>query len=113
MFLLARTMPARRAHWRGAALPRPLEDTASTMFAGAERSVIVDALQADGLFSGLALPLPVHEEILRFARATRCSGIRSRIEFLPSDHTEAERRFDRSVLSGHYFERILQCDRGH
>jgi len=81
------------------------------MFAGAERSVIVDALQADGLFSGLALPLPVHEEILRFARATRCFGNFDReLEFLPSDHAEAERRFDRSVLSGHYFERILQCD---
>src|SRR5262249_17798291 len=41
----------------------------------------------------------------------KCFGNFNRaLEFLPGEHAEAEKRFGRSILSGHYFERILQCE---
>src|ERR1700710_994704 len=60
MFMLARTMPGRRMHWLGAKRARPVDNAGDTMFAGVERATVVDALRADGLFSGLVLPPEVH-----------------------------------------------------
>lgn len=111
MFLLARTMPARKAHWLGAKAVRRHENTAPSIFPTADCVQIVDTLRASGLFCGLALPMSVHEEIARFAQQTPCFGNFSRrLEFLPEDHSQAEQRFNRSILSGHYFERALQCE---
>jgi hypothetical protein len=111
MFVLARTMPARRAHWRLAKSVRALPDRGETMFSSANRSIVVDTLNAQGLFSGLVLPSAIREEIYRFAIATECFGnFDRRIEFAPANHLAAEKRFGRSILSGHYFERILGCD---
>jgi hypothetical protein len=110
MFLLARTMPGRRAHWRGAAAVPAAANVGPTLFA-AERSVVVDALRAHGLFADLVLPDQIRDGILRFAESTSCFGnFDRRLEFLPGDHAMAEERFDRSILSGHYFERVLDCD---
>ena len=44
MFLLARTMPMRRAHWRGAKPVRPSISHGPTMFDGVERRAVVDEL---------------------------------------------------------------------
>ena len=111
MFLLARTMPARRAHWLGAQKVRRQENAGQSIFSTADREKIVDTLRKSGLFSGLVLPDTVHEEISRFARQTPCFGnFDRRLEFLPEEHAEAQQRFDRSILSGHYFERALQCE---
>jgi hypothetical protein len=111
MFLFARTMPMRRAHWLGARPVPPARSLGATMFGGVERRAIVDELRAQGLFSGLVLAPSIHTEIARFAHETPCFGnFDRRLEFLSSDHAEAERRFNRSILSGHYFERILRCE---
>ncbi|RWK56753.1 hypothetical protein [Mesorhizobium sp.] len=111
MFMLARTMPARRLHWRGAKPVRPAQKDQETMFAGVDRDAVVGALRSDGLFSGLALPQSIHEEIASFAQRTPCFGnFDRRLEFLPAEHTEAEKHFGRSLLSGHFFERILNCN---
>lgn len=110
MFVLARTMPGRRMHWLGAKRVRPLDDAAGTMFAGVDRSTAVEALRSEGLFSGLMLPPAIHQEIADFARRTPCFGnFDRRLEFMPGEHAEAEKRFGRSLLSGHYFERTLDC----
>ena len=110
MFVLARTMPGRRVHWLGAKRVRPVANAADTMFAGVERGAVVDALRSDGLFSGLVLPPDIHEEIADFAGRTPCFGnFDRRLEFMPGEHAEAEKRFGRSLLSGHFFERILDC----
>ncbi|MDX8437157.1 hypothetical protein RFM41_30195 [Mesorhizobium sp. VK25A] len=110
MFVLARTMPARRMHWRGAKPVRASQNGRETMFVGVNRQDVVDALQSDGLFSGLVLPKFIHEEIAAFVRCTPCFGnFDRRLEFMPADHAEAEARFGRPLLSGHYFERILGC----
>ncbi len=110
MFVLARTMPARRAHWLSARPARPLPDF-PTMFGDIRRSHAVAALRSEGLFSGFLLPAAIREEIVRFAMATACFGNFDRhIEFNPADHRKAEERFGRSILSGHYFERILRCE---
>ncbi|MGX9146198.1 hypothetical protein [Mesorhizobium sp. 128a] len=111
MFMLARTMPARRLHWLGAKAARPAQNAGATMFKGVELKSIVETLRADGLFSGLVLPQAIHEEIASFAQSTPCFGnFDRRLEFMPGDHAEAEKRFGRSLLSGHYFERILGCN---
>ncbi|TRC99321.1 hypothetical protein FJV76_24270 [Mesorhizobium sp. WSM4303] len=110
MFMLARTMPARKLHWLGAKAARPAQSAGATMFEGVELKSIVETLRSDGLFSGLVLPQAIHEEIASFAQSTPCFGnFDRRLEFMPGDHAEAEKRFGRSLLSGHYFERILGC----
>jgi len=111
MFVLARTKPVRRAHWRLAKTVRALPDRGETMFGDADRPLVIDALNTQGLFSGFLLPPTIREEISRFAIMTECFGnFDRRIEFAPADHSTAEKRFGRSILSGHYFERILRCD---
>lgn len=110
MFVLARTMPGRRLHWRGAKPARPARNAHETMFTSVDREAAVDALRSDGLFSGLVLPSSIHEEIARFAGRTPCFGnFDRRLEFMPGEHADAERRFGRPLLSGHYFERVLDC----
>jgi hypothetical protein len=111
MFVLARTMPARRAHWWRAKPAKPVANVGDTMFPGVGSAAVVDVLGATGLFVGFALPSAVTDAIGRFAGETMCFGnFDRRVEFLPDDHANAEARFSRSILSGHYFERILQCD---
>lgn len=111
MFVLARTIPGRRMHWLGASRAGPVLNAGDTMFKGVERDTVVEALRTQGLFSGLVLPQEVHEEIHAFACRTPCFGnFDRRIEFMPREHAEAERLFGRSLLSGHYFERILDCE---
>ncbi|WP_192180359.1 hypothetical protein [Mesorhizobium amorphae] len=111
MFMLARTMPARRMHWRGAKPVRRSQRAQDTMFAGVNRQDIVDALRSDGLFSGLVLPTTVSEDVAAFAMCTPCFGnFDRRLEFMPTEHAQAEARFGRPLLSGHYFERILGCN---
>lgn len=111
MFMLARTMPARRLHWRGAKPVRPAQEVQETVFTGIDRDAVFGALRSDGLFSGLALPQSIHEEIASFAQRTPCFGnFDRRLEFLPAKHAEAEKRFGRPLLSGHFFERILDCN---
>ena len=110
MFMLARTMPGRRMHWLGARPARPAPNAGDTMFSGIDLDSAVEALRSEGLFSGLVLPQAIHEEIASFADNTPCFGnFDRRLEFMPSDHAEAEKRFGRSLLSGHYFERVLSC----
>jgi hypothetical protein len=110
MFMLARTMPARRLHWRGAKPVRPAPRAHETIFAGADRDAVVGALRSQGLYCGLVLPQAIHEEIASFARSTPCFGnFERRLEFLPAKHADAEKHFGRPLLSGHYFERVLDC----
>ncbi|RRI01505.1 hypothetical protein EH240_14495 [Mesorhizobium tamadayense] len=110
MFMLARTMPARKMHWRGAKPVRKSQRAQDTMFAGVNRQDVVEALRSDGLFPGLVLPTIVSEDVAAFARCTPCFGnFDRRLEFMPTEHAEAEIRFGRPLLSGHYFERILDC----
>ncbi|WP_028748529.1 hypothetical protein [Rhizobium mesoamericanum] len=110
MFVLARTMPFRRAHWLTARqVPRSAEAAAS-MFGDVKADDVAAELKRTGIFSGLNLPTPIHQEIASFARETPCFGNFERgLEFLAEDHEDAERRFGRTILSGHHFERVLQC----
>jgi hypothetical protein len=111
MFLLARTLPFRRMHW--AATRRPVARPASgtSMFTGIGCDTVVNALRTDGIFSGLTLPDNIHQEIAEFARTTGCFGnFNRKLEFVAPEHTQAEAKFGRSLLSGHFFERSLDCD---
>ncbi|MCZ4094018.1 hypothetical protein [Sinorhizobium psoraleae] len=111
MFLLARTMPVRNAHWLTARPAPSAAGTIPSMFDGIATGAVVAALREKGLFSGLMLPPAVCDEIARFANETPCFGnFDRRLEFLADEHSEAEKRFGRAILSGHHFERVLQCD---
>ncbi|MBB4274319.1 hypothetical protein [Rhizobium mongolense] len=110
MFLLARTMPFRRAHWLTARPVASSATTAPSMFGGIKAENAAAELRRNGIFTGLTLPPAIHEEIARFARETPCFGnFERKVEFLAGEHAEAERRFGRTILSGHHFERVLQC----
>jgi hypothetical protein len=111
MFLLARTLPGRRAHWLTAKRVNHGPQVLPSLFAGVEVDDVVDGLRGEGLFSGLVLPGYIHREIASFAAETPCFGnFDRRLEFCAGDHREAERRFGKPLLSGHHFERALDCD---
>ncbi|AVA24163.1 hypothetical protein [Rhizobium sp. NXC24] len=111
MFLLARTMPFRKAHWLSARPASRQESGKPSMFGDLRAEAIADELRRTGLFSGLNLPAAIHEEIARFGHETPCFGnFDRRFDFLASDHAEAERWFGRTILSGHHYERALRCD---
>ena len=110
MFIFARFVLIRWALW-----PRvtkaPAKTKSSTLFPGIDRAAMVARLRAKGLCFGLLLPFMVTEEIVRFARETPCFGnLDRRVEFMPDDHVEASQRFGRMILTGHYFERVSECD---
>jgi hypothetical protein len=111
MFLLARTLPFRRIHWFATRQRVTAPVSGTSMFTGLQRSTVVNALRADGIYSGLMLPDHIHREIAEFARNTGCYGNFNRqLEFVADEHRQAEVRFGRPLLSGHFFERSLDCD---
>ena len=50
MFMLARTMPARKLHWLGAKAARPAQSAGATMFKGVELNSIVETLLSGHYF---------------------------------------------------------------
>lgn len=110
MFLLARTMPFRKAHWLTARPVPPAAGTEPSMFGDIDARRAAAELKRSGIFTGLTLPPAIQAEIARFAHETPCFGnFERKLEFLADEHAEAERRFGRTILSGHHFERVLQC----
>ncbi|WP_425645317.1 hypothetical protein [Agrobacterium leguminum] len=111
MFMLARTMPFRKAHWLTARrVPRSTE-TPPSMFGHLKPEAIADELRRTGIFAGLTLPQDIQQELFRFGCETPCFGnFERKLEFLAGEHAEAEQRFGRTILSGHHFERVMQCD---
>ncbi|MDE1996532.1 MAG: hypothetical protein KGI75_28795 [Rhizobiaceae bacterium] len=110
MFLLARTLPFRRMHWLATKQRVTSVAAGKSMFTGVKREPVVNALRTEGIFPGLALPDHIHREIAAFANAEPCFGnFDRRLEFVAADHAEAQARFCRPLLSGHFFERSLDC----
>jgi hypothetical protein len=111
MFLLARTIPFRKVHWLTAKPVRSSVSAGRSMFGDLKAEAIAVELRRTGIFTGLTLPQAIQEEIARFGHETPCFGnFERQLEFLAGEHEEAERRFGRTILSGHHFERILQCE---
>lgn len=109
MFMLARTMPGRRLHWALSAKYKPSQSQQDSMFGPLDASAVADALSSDGIFTGLQMPARIQQEIGNFARTVPCFGNFDRsLEFVAPRHREAEARFDRSLLSGHFFERSMR-----
>jgi hypothetical protein len=108
MFMLARTLPGRRAHWAMASKYKPSTAPQPSLFGPLDASEVADGLRRDGIFTGLQLPEEIHREISNFAATTPCFGNFNRsLEFIAPQHDEAEATFGRSLLSGHFFERSL------
>lgn len=110
MFVLARTMPGRRLHWLGARRYAGEPGVGRSVFPDLDGAQAVERLRAEGIATGIDLPAEIHDGIAAFARRTSCFGNFDRkLEFDPTKHADAEKRFGRALLSGHYFERILDC----
>jgi hypothetical protein len=111
MFMLARTLPGRRAHWAMSAKYKPSTESRPSIFGALDAATIADGLRRDGIYADLQLPQGVHGEIRDFAGRTPCFGNFNReLEFLAPQHGEAEQKFGRSLLSGHFFERSLDSE---
>lgn len=111
MFVFARTMAGRRLHWLTASRDRSRAGPQPTLFDDIVRDSAVMALRSNGFCPGFQLPPRIAEDICDFARATPCFGnFDRRLEFVPGEHANAEDRFGCSILSGHYFERTLDCE---
>ena len=111
MFVLARTMAGRRAHWLTARRYRPEAGAPPSMFAGVSAEEVAGSLRSDGIFTGLTIPPEIHAGIRDFALKTPCFGNFDRkLSFLAPDHAEAEKTYGRSLLSGHFFDRSLESE---
>lgn len=114
MFVLGRFTLARRV---SVALARRGDrDDATADVAGddalADASVasVVEALRRDGICTGLRLPPATVADIRAFAGTHRCyGGMDRRMSFLPDEHDEAERRYGRKILVGHFLDTVLDC----
>jgi hypothetical protein len=91
--------------------PRKLIDVSGNLFHGINPDVATEALDRYGLFAGFRLPADIVSQIDNFARATPCFGnLDRRLELRAADHEHFEKSTGRSILTGHYFERVLDCE---
>ncbi|MDQ8730009.1 hypothetical protein [Bradyrhizobium sp. LHD-71] len=110
MFTLGRVMLFRKLAWRLNAPPAQL-DLTNTLFPEVDTEQVAERLRRDGLFQGFRLPADISSEISSFARRTPCFGNFDRkLELLARDHRAAEFATGRAILTGHFFERVLDCE---
>lgn len=115
MFLFGRFLLARRLS--GAFVPRPdpdaapaAEDGGAEALADASVASVVDEVRRHGIRTGLRLPEATAAEIRAFADGRPCyGGMDRRMPFSPDRHGEAERRYGRKILVGHYLDTVLDC----
>jgi hypothetical protein len=109
MYVLARWMPARKAHWLIARTPQA-SFPKSSLFPDVDYRSAVAGLRREGIFTGITLPSHICKAIDAFASANSCFDSSDRsFEFLPSEHQEAEQRFNRMIPFGTYLEKIQEC----
>jgi len=109
MFSLGRLMPVRHAVWRLSRPYRPAQ-RASALFPQVDTAAAVQTLRRDGLHPGLMLPGQIVRGIRHFAERTPCFGnIDGNLEFLARDQPAVEQSLGRSVLVGHFLDRIENC----
>ena len=109
MFVLGRTALGRTLHtYRGARSTVSAPPPAS-MFATSKEAILA-ALDADGVFDDLHLPPEVTADILDFALRTGCFGNHDRNFDLTPAEIVARQSQANPITSGHYFERVEQCD---
>jgi hypothetical protein len=110
MFALGRVMLFRNLAWRLTAPPGQV-DLTSTLFPEADVDQVTERLRRDGLFQGLRIPEAIRAEISSFAGRTHCFGnFDRRIELLAQDHCSVELATGKAILTGHFFERVLDCE---
>ena len=110
MFALGRVMLFRDFAWRLRTPPRQL-DLATTVFPDVSADQVTERLRQDGLFQGLRLPAAIQSDIALFARSTPCFGNFDRkVELLAQDHRATEAATEKAILTGHFFERVLDCE---
>ena len=113
MFMLARLGPVRRALRGSYVAPSghaALVESPNVAVDGAGLGEIIGELSRSGLVSGLSLAPDLSDAIRRFAATTPCfANFDWGYEFLAADHTEAQQRLGRPILTGHFFDRVDRC----
>jgi hypothetical protein len=110
MFALGRVMLFRNLAWKLTAPPEHV-DLTSTLFPEVDVAQVTERLRRDGLFQGLRLPAAITSEISSFARSTPCFGnFDRRMELLAEDHGSVELAAGKAIVTGHFFERVLDCE---
>ncbi|WP_249144013.1 hypothetical protein [Bradyrhizobium lablabi] len=110
MFALGRVMLFRELAWKFKTAPGQL-DLTNTLFPEVPAEKVSERLRQDGLFQGFRLPAAVRSEISSFARRTPCFGNFDRkFELVAQDHGAAELATGKAILTGHFFERVLDCE---
>ncbi len=109
MFVLGRTSLGRALYAHGGRRAPVPETSFSSMF-DAPTTAVLSALDSDGVFDDLHLPHEVTAQVLDFALATGCFGNHDRNLDLTPDAIAARQSSDNPITSGHYFERVEQCD---
>ena len=110
MFALGRVMLFRNLAWKWTAPPGQI-DVTSTLFPEIDVAQVTEQLRRDGLFQGLRLPADIRSEISSFAQRTPCFGnFDRRMELIAQDHSLVEFASGKAILTGHFFERVLDCE---
>jgi hypothetical protein len=109
MYILARWMPARKAHWLIARTP-PASAPKSNLFPDIDYRSAVAGLRREGIFTGINLPAHICKSIAAFACANSCFDCSDRtFEFFPGEHKQAEQRSNRMIPLASYLEKIEEC----
>lgn len=113
MFVFGRFVAARRlsaVFGRGARRDAAGAAAGADALADADAASVVDAIRRDGFSAGLRLPSEAVAEIRAFAESRPCYGCMDRrMPFLPAEHDEAERRYGRKILVGHFLDTVQDC----
>ncbi|OAF18671.1 hypothetical protein AXW67_03945 [Bradyrhizobium neotropicale] len=110
MFALGRVMLFRNLAWKLTAPPEHI-DLTNTLFPELEVEHVTEQLRRDGLFQGVRLSTDITSEISSFARRTPCFGNFDRkIELVAEEHRSVELATGKAILTGHFFERVLDCE---
>ena len=109
MFVVGRTSLGRALYAQGGRRA-PVSDASFASMFGTRKAAILSALETDGVFDDLHLPQEVTARVLEFALSTGCFGNHDRNLDLTPDAIAARQSSDNPITSGHYFERVEQCD---
>lgn len=111
MFVFGRILMMRRLSGAFAQRPDEVADgDGADALADVSVASVVEAIRRDGIYTGLRLPAATVKEIRAFADSRPCFGsLDPHMPFLPEEHDDAERRYGRAILVGHFLHTVLDC----
>lgn len=110
IFTFGRLVAVRRLLRLLSGSPAAAAEPEPSLFPNAPITRIIEGLRADGIYLGIHLPEKSLNPIYRFAATNACYGaFDPGCPFLADDHEQAERKYRRSFLVGHFLDTIERC----